>query len=245
MKNLILFCVCALCAAASHAQKTLPNISVKNVGKATLISWRNAYTKPISVISIQRSYDSLRNFTTIGSVLDAQNEENGFADNNAPYNNMYYRALITFEGGAYIYSPSTTPEKYNPYITVKTADGRDSLVLQEQQIVYEWQKNPFLDSNLVTPPKPNEPVQSQRIFASKESNVVLHVENAAAKKYIVKFYNENNDLIFQLNRIPEDYLIIEKVNFVRSGLYHFEIYEDGKLIETNTIFVPKDSKNNR
>ena len=48
--------------------------------------------------------------------------------------------------------------------------------------------------------------------------------------------------IFELTKITEDYLIIEKMNFLRSGWFKFEIYENDILLEKNKFNIPKDDK---
>ena len=96
------------------AQEVLPGITVKDFSGKIIVSWMNEYKVPVSNISIQRSYDSTKNFTTIGSVLNPQNLENGFADNKPPYNKMYYRLFISFEGGAYVFSSTVRPVKVIP-----------------------------------------------------------------------------------------------------------------------------------
>ena len=91
---------------SSKAQQILPGISVMNLNGNIIVSWKNEYKVPLANINIQRSYDSLRNYTTIGSVLNPQNQENGYSDAAAPYNKMYYRLFIAFDGGKYLI---TTP----------------------------------------------------------------------------------------------------------------------------------------
>ena len=91
--------------------KSLPFIQVKNLNNKIVVSWINNYDKPITALNIQRSYDSLQNFTTIGSVLSPQSRENGFADGNFPYNKMYYRVFVSFEGGSYIITAPARPVK--------------------------------------------------------------------------------------------------------------------------------------
>src|SRR5438309_917962 len=93
------------------AQETLPNITVKNLNGVIIVSWKNEYPLPVKTINIQRSYDSLKNYSTIGSVLNPQNRENGFADTKPPYNKMYYRVFISFDGGAYQFSEPARPVK--------------------------------------------------------------------------------------------------------------------------------------
>ncbi|HSN09469.1 MAG TPA: hypothetical protein VLS85_10530, partial [Hanamia sp.] len=63
----------------SLAQDTLPKITVTELGKKVLVSWNNPFTN-VTNISVQRSQDSLKNFTTIGSLLDVSPGINGFTD---------------------------------------------------------------------------------------------------------------------------------------------------------------------
>ena len=249
MKRYFLVFLITLSAIANiNAQSILPAITVKNISGKIIVSWQNEYTVPVATINIQRSYDSLKNYTTIGSVLNPQNKENGYSDANPPYNKMYYRVFIAFEGGSYIISQPVRPVKDAPIpVIVKTADGKDSVVEKVER--FPWQMNPLLDSSIQLPPKvvDNKPVityPSRRVFTSRENSVVLHLVDAATKKYSIKFFDENEQMIFELDKLPEEYLILEKVNFVRSGWYHFELYLNGELLEKNRFFVPKDAKKN-
>jgi len=215
------------------SQATLPAISVTNFSGKIIISWKNNYTLPIANISIQRSYDSLKNYTTIGSVLNPQNIENGYADNNAPYNKMYYRVFIAFEGGSYLISKIARP--------VKTTDGAgDSL----STIRYPWLVDPRTDPALQNPPpvKTNAYSPSVRIYTARDNNVVIHLPDAAVKNYSAIFYNDMEKKLFELSTIKEEYLIIEKVNFGKAGWFSFELFESGRLIEKNKFLVPKDGK---
>ncbi len=233
------FFLLILFAASAAAQNTLPDFSVKNIGGKIIVSWKNAYRVKVANLNIQRSYDSIRNFTTIGTVINPESEENGYFDANPPYNNMYYRLFISFEGGSYLFSQSKTPLKDIPFTIVKTADGRDSIVQTQPTELMPWQINPLLDSNITV--VPGAAPKSQRIFMGKD-DVVLDLPYAGTRKYIVKFFDENNKMIIQLSNLKEQYLILDKVNFVRSGNYSFEIYEDGIMIEKNFVIIPKDAK---
>lgn len=237
---LIIFC----CSFGASAQNTLPDFSVNNLGGKIIVSWKNAYTKPIANLNIQRSYDSLQNFTTIGTVLNPENLENGYLDVNPPYNRMYYRIFVSFEGGAYLFSQSKSPERNNPTRIVKTADGRDSIVNNEPTALMPWQINPMLDANIVKP-QPGVVVipASKRIYSGTDA-VILNLPYATSKIYTIRFYDEKQKLIFELKNIKEDFLILDKVNFGKSGTYNFEIFEDGILIEKNVVIVPKDAKKN-
>lgn len=233
----LLFFVFILTCSCAFAQNTLPDFSVKNTRGKIIVSWKNAYNRPLTVLNIQRSYDSVRNFTTIGSVLNPQSQENGYFDANPPYNNMYYRVFISFEGGSFLFTNSKHPTKDNPVKIVKTADGRDSIVEEPIPEIMPWQKNPLLDSNFTL--LPGAIPQSQRIFMGKD-DVVLNLPFAGVKKYLVRFYDERSKMVMELNDLKEQFLILDKVNFIRSGTYSFEIYEDGILIEKNFVVIPKD-----
>ena len=68
-----------------------------------LISWHNPYPV-VTQISIQRSADSLRNFSTLLTVPDPTLPENGAVDSKAPHPNFYYRLFIVLESGKYLFS---------------------------------------------------------------------------------------------------------------------------------------------
>jgi hypothetical protein len=90
----------------AKAQDTLPGFtaSLKSSGKV-LISWRNGYPA-INQISIQRSSDSLRNFTTLITVPDPHIPENGFVDGKANGTKMFYRIFILFPNSKYMFTKS-------------------------------------------------------------------------------------------------------------------------------------------
>lgn len=246
-----------------NAQDTLPNFSAISTGKNVIISWKNSYRKPVATINIQRSYDSLKNFTTIGSILNPQNIENGYADFNPPYNKMYYRIFIAFEDGTYKISASAKPVRIpepepepEPIPELKPGTerkpGADSTyitptkreVWQAEPVTEPLSKVPSLPS-LKLPSEKEITYPSKRVYATKDQNVIIHLPDAIIKNYTIKFFGENGNEIFILKRLKEDYLILEKVYFMKSGWFNFEIYEADKLIEKNKLFIPKDSKPNK
>ena len=54
---------------------------------------------------------------------------------------------------------------------------------------------------------------SNYIYTGKENNIIVALPGAGSKKYLVRFFNDNNKPIFELNKLFEQSLIIEKVNF--------------------------------
>ena len=91
------------------AQETLPKFSavLKQNGK-TIISWKNNYPV-VKQISVQRSLDSLKNFTTILTVPDPTVAENGLVDSKTPGPKIFYRLFIVLDSGKYIFSKTQKP----------------------------------------------------------------------------------------------------------------------------------------
>lgn len=226
-----------------YAQSSLPDITVRNFNGKIIISWLNDYKKKVSDILVQRSYDSLKNYTTIGSVLVPQNLENGYPDVNPPYNKMYYRVTIIFEGGTYVVGPAARPVKEK--IVLVTSDTAASKPIKDSILVRPLKDSDKKDSSQLQnqlKDKQNIIPVSKRVYTGKNNHIVIDIPDATIKKYSIKFYDESRKIVFDLKKVPEDYLYIEKVNFIRSGWFFFEIFCDDNLIEKNSIFIQKDPK---
>jgi hypothetical protein len=248
LKKKFLFVFLLFCTITIKAQDTLPDISVKNLNGQIIVSWINSFNAPVSNLSIQRSYDSVKNYTTIGSVLNPQNNENGYADANPPYSKMYYRVFISYEGGTYSFSKIKRPVKaaneeiaadsLHPFLVKgnwaiqSNKDGKvKNMGIQPKSAV------PAVDNiELITYP-------SHRIYMAKDNNIIINLPDAENKKYTVKFFTEDDTPLFELNKIKANYLIVEKVKFIHSGWFHFEVYENGKRIEKNKFLINKEVKN--
>ncbi len=215
----LLCCITAIGSSRAHAQDALPQIAVKNISGKIIVSWLNDFTKVPKTINIQRSFDSLRNYTTIGSVLNPENRENGYADVKPPYNNMYYRIFIAFDGGSYFFSAVARPGKPS-FFTTELSTGDSIALFHIKPVTYS----------------------SSRIHPGKDNNIMVHLQDAETKKYLIRFYDEDNKLLFILNKLHESDLIIDKVNFVHAGWFYFEVYESGKFLEKNKFYIPNDEK---
>lgn len=221
MSKFFFLLILSLCALSLKAQDALPHITVKNLNGRIVVSWVNQYKRKAKVVNIQRSYDSLRNYTTIGSVLNPENIDNGYADTKPPYINMYYRVFVAFEGGSYAFSEVKRPGK-NPAPAELTSG--DSIALK------------------VPKPVPVPVKKVNYVFLGRENNVIIKLPDAGSKKYSIRFFDENSKPVFELTKLPEPELIVEKANFLRSGWYYFEVYEKDKLIQKDKFFLPKDDK---
>ena len=202
------------------AQDTLPKITVRDYNSRIIVSWKNTYTRKVSIINIQRSKDSLKNFMTIGSVLNPLNVDNGFVDTKAKNDSMFYRIFVVFEGGDYLFTRSHKPHKDTAHKDLINLDLTKAL--------------PVI---LVAPPPPPPPppapemVASKYVFTGKENNLIISLPDAAKKKYSIHIYDEHDNPVFTIQHITEPFLIIEKVNFIHAGQYHYQLFENGNLME--------------
>jgi len=206
----------------SFAQDTLPNISVTQISNKVLISWTSPYTS-LTTINIQRSYDSLKNFTTIGSVLNVKAKSNGFVDAKEFKPAQYYRVFLSFEGGTYIFTKSHRP-------------GIDTLKAVVPEV-----------TEIQQPVVPVVPVQtwfvpSKMVYTGKDNNIIIALPDAEKKKYSIKFFEDDGSPLFELKKITEPWLTLDKVNFLHAGLFDFEIYSDDILVEKHKVYIPKDGK---
>ncbi len=258
-----------LSACSLFGQATLPDFTLNNTNGKISIFWLNDYKKPIKGISVQRSYDSTRNFFSIASILNPQNPVNGFTDSMPPYNKMYYRLLIGFDTGVYLLTPSKRPELntaiyYTQLIQEINAMYEKNTQLQEGKVkLYkELAKTQEAKNKTKAPVKiiKNKPdvkkpsitkfsenaftqviaFPSKRIFTDKDNNVIARLFNVKENNYLIRFFTEDNKLLFEIKTPPDDYFVIEKVNFIRAGWFHFEIYKNDFLLEVNKFHITKD-----
>ena len=168
----------------AKAQETLPGFSasLKSNGKV-LINWRNGYPA-INQISIQRSTDSLRNFTTLITVPDPRIPENGFVDGKANGTKMFYRIFILFPNSKYMFTKSKRASAEQIEQTapaVKTADKEKPITAStiqpaQKQIIIagNQQKSPLA----VTPVEEEEKylilpkIDNSRIFYMMDNNTI-------------------------------------------------------------------------
>lgn len=205
----------------SFAQDTLPKITVTQLGKRVLVSWNNPFSN-VTNINVQRSFDSLKNFKTIGSLLNAGPGINGFTDPNEYISpNQYYRLFISFRGGTYLFTKSHRP-------------GLDTLSNLPKVPTREIMVNTENPRNLFVP--------SPHVFTGKDNNVIISLPNAPTKKYSVKFFESDGTFLFEIKKVRENYLTLDKVNFLHSGLFIFELYDNHIIIERHKLYIPKDGK---
>ena len=67
---------------------------------------------------------------------------------------------------------------------------------------------------------------------------VIHPE-LKNKKVNINFYKEDGTNLFSLSDVKESQLILDKTNFLQSGWFFFELYENGKFMVRQKFYLPK------
>lgn len=172
-----------------QAQDTLPHFSATARGPGKiLISWHNNYSL-VSQISIQRSTDSAKNFTTLITVPDPKLPENGAMDSKAPHPNFYYRLFIVLDNGKYLFTPSRRPRSSTAEGTVAAKSDDDETTLSKMAGTRILYLNPATDK------------EKARIKSPTTIHTLPEVEISSSNTVFVR---KGDSLIGQLSgsRIP-------------------------------------------
>lgn len=227
--RLFLFFALLFSASSILAQDTLPAFSVKKrTNGKVVISWKNNYPV-VKQISIQRSFNEKTAFKSILTVPDPSLPENGYVDAQVPHDSMFYRLYILLDSGQYVFAKAKTPE----LDTTPVAE-----IPVSPEILFSKAKDSLVKKAL--PPK-EVYKPSSYVFTSVDGNVTISLPLAGSRNYSLKFFDpETEHLIFEMKKLNDVLLNLDKANFLKSGWFNFELYDEGKLVEKHKIYIPKD-----
>lgn len=260
MKMLLRYCIIVsllLSGYIVNAQDTLPSFTVKYKNGKVILSWVNNF-KVIKQLSIQRSHDSTKGFKTILTVPDPSSITNGFLDNNAPDTVSFYKLYILLDSGKYVFSKAHKPHKdvpppppvvkketqvsvnSEPVNTVIVNEATPKSYGPELANVSNKKRSDGLKADSVNMVRPENFKPSGFIFTNPQGNVTVVLPIGKNELFKIKFFDSNGDELFELNNIKENTTVLDKSNFMRAGVYRFELYENGVLREKNKLVIPKD-----
>src|SRR5690606_29008154 len=78
------------------------------------------------------------------------------------------------------------------------------------------------------------------VYTNPDGNVVIALPDNKSKQYSIRFFRENGSPVFQMAKVAEPVLTLDKSNFLHAGWFNFELYENEVLKEKNKFFIPKD-----
>lgn len=224
MMRFFFITIFSVCALTVTAQDTLPKFSVSNLGydasgnARVIISWVNNF-EGLKQISIQTSHDSLKNYRTLTSLTDPTARTNGYADKKALNDHMFYRLFIVKADGDYFFTDPKRP----------TVDTTTNVVVAENRVVKKIEEVKKPD---FTP--------SFYVYTNKDGYVYINLPDAEQQNYSIKFYEENNDFLFEVKNLKQTGITLDKTNFLQAGWYQFELFNNGSLVEKHKFYLAKE-----
>ena len=225
-KTVGLLFTCLAIGVALRAQDTLPRFTAvaRGPGKI-LISWRNKYPV-VSQISIQRSSDSLKYFTTLITVPDPKLPENGAVDNRADNPNYFYRLFVVLDNGQYFFThprrPASVLGETPAAIAADKADETLSVVPADNRVLYMAPASHREETNIKPPVvirKLPELSLSNTVFVRKGDSLIGQVSGSRIQSYRDSILRRTKDtLVF----VDGDTILIRP--FVAKEVYRSSTY---------------------
>jgi hypothetical protein len=96
------------------------------------------------------------------------------------------------------------------------------------------------DTLIDAPVKRSDSRTTRHIHAEKNCNLVITIPDAMNAKYKIRFFDEENGFLFQVDQITDSLLVMEKSNFLHAGRFRYELYKNDLLVERNSFLIKKE-----
>ena len=133
---------------------------------------------------------------------------------------MWYRFFYVLGNGTYFFTPARRPD--TTHAVAVELKSTAPVSKKESAII----KNPGF-------------VPSFYVYTNSAGDVFINLPDAGKKEYNLKFFDESNNLLFDIKGIKETGLTLDKTNFYHSGWFWFELYNDDKLVERHKFYVSR------
>jgi hypothetical protein len=250
---LICFIPILLSLETVNAQDSLPRFTVKERNGMVIIGWLNPHPE-LSQLIIQRSVDSLTGFRSIVSMPDPTSVSNGYVDKKPGVANSYYRIYYVKPGGRYLFTAAQKAVKDSPLHSLSVpmttpsneliddtshAKGMHGLKPDKAlKIKRETATGINLSGKIENNINENIFNPSGLIFTNNEGNLIIALPDAKKKKFTLRVFKEDGTPMFHMRNIKEPQLLIDRSNFLHSGWFRYDLYEDERLREQNKFFIP-------
>ena len=248
-----------------HAQGNL-KVNVLGAGTTKVkIEWINPYGDSVVQMNVQRSWDSVHNYKTIFVPLSPELPQNGYIDDAGGYNSMYYRVFYVLANGSYFFTKAQkvkTGTDFTDEISEEKAEDKNFMITVHDddtviaQLNYEAYKRfrdsivnftrdtlySLTDADILIRYYNNSVnwIPSTHIFTNGDGYVQIYLADAEQKNYKLRFFDESHKFLFGIQHVAQSQLLLDKTDFMRSGWFYFELYEDNKVKERNKFYIPKD-----
>ncbi len=214
------------------AQPMLPDMQAVTQKGLNILSWVNQYDG-IKSIAVQRSSDSIYNFTTIGYVKNLKKGPQAFVDGHPNPGKNFYRLYIAFSSDLTWYS------------------NRIKLLVDSSQLMQQGVLPPndslqkMISATSSSIPDASELsaytyIRSQYVFTNPfTGHINVELPEGAEKKtnFSLRFFDQKSRQVLDIPKVSENSVIIDKRNFQRKGIYKFELRKESDVLETGYITV--------
>ncbi len=114
---------------------------------------------------------------------------------------------------------------------------RDSILNYTRDTLYQLNDDSLLLSTFIPP---FEQSTSRYVYTNKDGYIVIDLPLADKKRYDLLLMEEDERKVLNIQAVKKKYFILDKSNFYHGGWYKFELKEDGRILERNRVFLPKD-----
>jgi len=237
-------------AGRAAAQPLLPDIIGVTQKGVNILAWTAQYDG-LKSIAVQRSSDSVYNFTTIGYVKNLKKGPQGFIDGHPNPGANWYRLYIVFSSDLTWYSnrfklrvdsadlvkAAVLPPNDSLQRLVKTAATALAGVKVDSATGLTIGKIPdaLPDPAAVAV---ETYIRSQYVFTNPfTGHVNVEVPAVRTTSYTIQFFDAQNRRVLEIPRVPESPIVIDKRNFQRKGLYRFDLLRNREKWETGYITI--------
>jgi len=209
----LLFLIFSTLSVDMLAQPDLPNVAQLSRNGVNVLSWINPYNLNTKEVWVERSQIMDTGYVKIGKVDDIQTSTQYYIDNKPLQGDNYYRVVVVFKAGQ--------EWRSNEVLIV------NNFTLPEGQIISnDSLKHLVKDLGVVTDlpvQQPNYTVSPYVYINPYNGNVNIELEDALEEWYTIKFYDDKNKELFEIPRVNDVFVILDKRNFQQYGVYKFKI----------------------
>lgn len=216
-------------------QYPLPAMGIVTDQAQNLLTWYCQYDG-VKSIAVQRSSDSVRNFTTIGIINAPKKGMGNYRDTHPTVGKNYYRLSITFGGDLEWFS--------NTYkVFLDSATIAKSLEAQIKTGTTNAQTATSSDAGKVdnatgTTPTAFYFTPSSKIYTNPYTgHINISLEDASTRRYNIRFLDPSKNEVLRVSRVSKPMLILDKNNFNSRGIYGFQLYDGTNLVETGFVTI--------
>jgi hypothetical protein len=210
----------------------LPYMSIVTEQGQNMLNWNSQYDG-IKSIAVQRSTDSVRNFTTIGIINAPKKGMGAYKDQHPLVGNNYYRLSIAFSGDLEWFS-NTYKVFLDSATIARSREARIQTGISKEQALTKTDSVAAAEA----PSTDFYFTPSSKVFTNPYTghiNIVL--PDAIGKRYNLRFFDTEKVEILRVSRITKATLVLDKNNFNSKGVFSFKLFEGTELIETGYITI--------